>query len=170
LLENPNFDRALAPWISFDFVWDSEDHDEAPSSGSIESLPAMDGVADHPCIDVTTVEEGLYASMRALLQDLGDVGASIQLELAFFAAADCQGALLTVETMSRVEGDTASEWLHPSVWIPVPTTAVSAVPILRFESTDGSGAALVDRLSLIPALFADGFESGDTGAWSSTIP
>ncbi|MEM8993703.1 MAG: DUF11 domain-containing protein [Acidobacteriota bacterium] len=170
LLQNPNFDRALAPWTSLDFSWDSDDRDDTPSSGSAESPAATLGTSTHPCIDVTTEEGGLYASLSTRIDDPGDVDPGVYLELEFYTEADCGGTSLSAEVLTWAIGSTGTEWTTPSLWGAIPATAVSARPRLVFESSDGSGSAEVDGVSLIPMLFGDGFESGDTGAWSATVP
>ncbi|MEO1368477.1 MAG: hypothetical protein AAFX50_14985, partial [Acidobacteriota bacterium] len=169
-IENPNFDQALSPWSSLDFVHDSDDVDGAPSSGSAEVLPRPVAVLTHPCLEIDTVEPGFFASMATLIQDPGEVTPSVQIELEFFAEGDCQGAPLGTESMARVEGATGSEWQQPSEWRAIPGTARSVRPSVRYEASDASGAAFVDRVSLIPMLFGDGFESGTTDAWTSTVP
>ena len=90
--------------------------------------------------------------------------------MAFYTEADCGGTLVSTEVANFAIGPTGSEWITPSLWGAIPATAVSAQPSLVFESSDGSGSALVDGLSLIPMLFGDGFESGDTSAWSVAVP
>ncbi|MEM1182311.1 MAG: hypothetical protein AAGM22_28435, partial [Acidobacteriota bacterium] len=169
LLQNPNFDQALAPWTSLEFSWDSDDRDGAPSSGSAESPAAALGVSTHPCIDVSTVEGGLYAGLSTLIDDPGAVTPSVHLELEFYTEANCQGTLVGTEVAVGAIGSTGSAWIAPSLWRSIPATAASARPSLVFQSSDGSGSAHVDALSLVPMLFGDGFESGDTGAWTATV-
>ena len=50
--------------------------------------------------------------------------------------------------------------IPPSAWLPADDFGVTGDWILR---------AVIDASSQ-PPLFADGFESGDTGAWSATVP
>ena len=95
---------------------------------------------------------------------------SVYLELAFYTEASCAGTLVSTKVANFAIGSTGSEWITSSLWGAIPATAVSAQPSLVFESSDGSGSAYVDGLSLIPMLFGDGFESGDTSSWSATVP
>ena len=171
LLENPNFDQALAPWSSLDFDWDAEDVDTAPSSGSAAAMPVTEAVLSHPCIAVDASDMKLLSSMAVLIEDSMGATPVVQLELDFYAESDCQGALLSSELVSSIEGETASVWLESRGSVDLPATAVSALPRLRYQTTDASSAALIDRITLSSVLvFRDGFESGDTSAWSRTVP
>lgn len=168
-LENPNFDQALAPWTSLDFDWEAEDVDAAPSSGSAVSLPVTEAVLSHPCIDLNSEEYGMLSSLVVRIDDPAGVDPVVQLELEVYAGSNCQGELLGIEPMSRVQGGTASEWQESTTSANLPVGAISALPRLRYLSFDGSSTVFIDRLSLIPMIFGDGFESGDTNAWSLTV-
>ncbi|MEM7052630.1 MAG: hypothetical protein AAF604_23405 [Acidobacteriota bacterium] len=170
-VENPNFDQALAPWTSLAYQWSSQDVDEAPSSGSAETLGVSEGVLAHPCVTVADIEFGLVSSLVVRIDDPAVVDPSVQVELDFYAASNCQGALLETISMSRVAGDTGGAWIESIASEDVPELAVSVLPVVRYQTTDVSSAAYIDRITLEPSLiFADGFESGDTSAWSDEIP
>ncbi|MEM7048398.1 MAG: hypothetical protein AAF604_02015 [Acidobacteriota bacterium] len=172
LLENPNFDQALAPWSSLDFDWSDEDADGAPSSGATAAMPVTEAVLDHPCIEVDASQVGLVSSMLVWIDDPTGASPAVVLELDFFDESGCQGTLVTSQAMSSVEGGTGMAWLESKASVELPENVVSARPRLRYRTTDAaSSVALVDRITLIPSLvFADGFESGDTSAWSVTVP
>ncbi|MCG8459689.1 MAG: hypothetical protein MI919_25695, partial [Holophagales bacterium] len=171
LLDNPNFDQALAPWSSLDFDGSTEDVDGVPTSGSAEVLfPVGLRVLEHPCISVTG-QSSFLASLAIRISDPSAASHQAGLTLDFFSGIDCSGSLLGMGLVARTQGDTAGQWTSIHGSLPAPSGAESARPSL-FVSTGSSSPSevLLDRVQLIPMIFGDGFESGNTSAWSTTIP
>lgn len=171
LVSNPNFDDDLAPWTSLDFVWSTEDADQAPTSGSAEVLlPDADRLLTHPCIDVAG-ETGIGSILSARIFDPSLGAPAVTHELSFFDGADCTGTSLGTASLSRLEGDISLEWLAVLGWAGVADGAVSALPTLRYTAAGASpNEVQIDRLMLTPMIFGDGFESGDTSSWSGSQP
>ncbi|MCB1033021.1 MAG: hypothetical protein KDD47_04205, partial [Acidobacteria bacterium] len=169
---NPNLDDQLAPWTSADFAWTSEDVDGAPTSGAADvTLPDADRVLEHPCIEVTE-EQGYCLAFAARISDPTLGAPSVAFELELFDAAGCSGVSLGTASPARVVGDTASAWAAVSGCSELPEGTLSVLPRLRYEAAGASpDEVVVDRLSVVTStIFADGFESGDTSAWSNTLP
>jgi hypothetical protein len=90
----------------------------------------------------------------------------------FFAGAGCTGASLATSTDVSLIEDTGGLWLAVTRPIAVPDGALSALCDFTFGG-DPSFDVYLDGLRLVGSevpIFADGFESGDTTAWSSTVP
>lgn len=92
-----------------------------------------------------------------------------EIVVSFFASADCSGAVLdTAPTTGLSFPDWAYRWAE---WVAPPPGASSA----RFELTaEANGFTMNiswDTVELAPSriLFKDGFESGDSAAWSGVV-
>jgi hypothetical protein len=84
--------------------------------------------------------------------------------------AGCAGTTLATPSLSLSTATTAG-WQPLALSWTAPAGAVSARCELRIRAPIGTFfAAGTDALRLRQVLFADGFESGDASAWSSSVP
>lgn len=170
-LLNPNFDDELAPWSSFDFVWSDQDVDAIPSSGSAEVLlPDADRLLVHPCIDVAG-EIALEARLSARIADPTFGTPRVALALIFYDSADCGGSTLGTAVLATIKGDTVGAWVETKETVQLPVGTLSALPAIAYAAAGSSPTeVLVDRVYLVAAILADGFESGDMTLWSVVVP
>ena len=91
----------------------------------------------------------------------------------FFDAPACGGSSVGADATTSVLGDSAFAWLPQELLATVPSASVSALCSfdLRTDTGESFNAYLDDvRNDCSDTLFTDGFESGDTSAWSTTNP
>ena len=92
----------------------------------------------------------------------------------FFEMSDCSGVGLPAQAFfDTISVDGA--WVGFAGVVAVPITAGSGLCQATLRTTIGAPyEAFLDDLSLdllqSPVIFEDGFESGDTSAWSETVP
>jgi uncharacterized repeat protein (TIGR01451 family) len=176
---NGHFDCDLGGWTATtatagEIAWDDADADGADDSGSAgvtNLMPAIDTTFSlAQCLAVApAVEHDFTARLRL---DAA-VGVSIGLvrSCQFFSGPACAGSLGTA-SFANAFSDTAGTWLALAEQITPPAGAVAARCTIRFETPTGeSFDAFLDRVVLTgpDLIFADGFESGDTSAWSSCV-
>ena len=126
---------------------------------------------DHPCIAVPA-EGVLLGATAARTNDASDGDLQFGLMLELYSGPDCSGVSLGTQLVTGTEGGTGGLWDSiPGGTAAIPSGAASGRPSLFFDAgTSTPSEVLLDRVLLVPALFADGFESGDTSAWTSTAP
>ncbi|RLE31184.1 MAG: hypothetical protein DRJ61_11670, partial [Acidobacteria bacterium] len=180
LVENPNFDGGLSPWMPTDappafFEFDTEDVDAAETSGS----GLISGVTDDTiivglsqCIDVSTMDVVLGLSGRVLLTNNSTPDPAAYGIVTYYDGAGCTGTEVGELATSVVLGDTGGIWAKISCANSNrPATAVSA--LVSFAGGADPGAnfdAAFDSLffgAIRETIFIDGFESGDTTAWDN---
>jgi uncharacterized repeat protein (TIGR01451 family) len=176
LLVNAHFDCDLASWTVTSATPGEIEHSTLDFDGSVESGSVhMQQLALDNDFEISQCV-GAYASMI--------VGGRIQISAAafdylsytrsceFFDQPDCTGNSLTVGQTTLILGDTAGDWLNFENTVIAPVGTSSA--LCSFEITAPAGEDFdvwLDNLVLTPGailIFSDGFESGDTSAWSST--
>jgi hypothetical protein len=114
----------------------------------------------------------LDASHRLRLDAAAGVLVGFNRNCEFFSAAGCSGPIAT-HSGALVLGDTGGAFLTVSQTVPRPAGAVSARCAFVLQTATGASFdAYLDATTLsAPGLiFADGFESGNTSAWSLTVP
>lgn len=178
LLANPNFDTGTAHWVEASdalMSWDpTADAHGSPDSGSI-MVTQIAGDTDAAIIVADCVP--LQGDTEYILggrfyvdgSQPGDphilVGASL------FDGPDCTGNILTSPATNNAA--LTDQWFMKSTTRLTPTEAVSAqFKINVFSSTTDAFQIHGDTMFIIDItpLFADGFESSDTSAWSDTVP
>ncbi len=184
LLADPGFDDpALASWLP-DFVleatwaWDPLDRLGSATSGSgrFENLRADPGtwtVTARQCVNVvaggTFLDAGVYVFFPT-----GQAATGYGwIQLSFRGGADCAGTLLGSASTLRVSEASPGVW-HSSrgaqVAAPDGTASVAFYPSNQKTSSGGSLVVHFDDAFLVQGLFLDGFQSGNTTAWSVTVP
>ncbi|MCB1057399.1 MAG: DUF11 domain-containing protein, partial [Acidobacteria bacterium] len=178
LFANGHFDCGIAGWTlsaatAGEITWDGAvDADAADGSGSAavsNLLPGTDTTFSlDQCVPVAGgVPHHLDARLR--LDAAPGVLLSWVRSCQFFSSPGCVGS---VGNASRTDvfTDTASGWVEIADTLPVPAGAVSARCTLRLRTPTGAAFdAWLDAAELVgpEVIFIDGFESGDTSAWSA---
>jgi len=91
-------------------------------------------------------------------------------ECEIFSAPNCAGTSLATSVVTVLAGDTGGVWLPFDGMVTSPTGAASAQCSFRISNPTGADfTAWFDQLYLDNGshIFSDGFESGDTSAWSA---
>ena len=172
LLANPAFDQDLGGWqlaSPTGSSWDAADADDAFSSGSLRFVDpgsvATPGVVQ--CVDLPTGEHDRFFRVRGARRiDAGQ--AEVRIDVLFRAGSGCSGAELGTATLEGpASGPTGGAWSSFGGPVTPPDGAASAWVWFLLPPVGGGLEAGLDSLVFesLQALFADGFESGDTSAW-----
>ncbi len=180
LLSNPNLDRDLSFWTLTspqpdEILHHPDDADGAPTSGSAQVMNLTgpgELFALSQCVAVEGAETYAFGGrVRTVAGGAEDPIAFVEVEL--FAEAGCGGASLGAGLSEPVAGDTAMVWsdeLRGLVDAPEGARSARVAFAVDAGSSDDF-TSYFDNLFfyLDVGIFADGFESGDTGAWTSTV-
>lgn len=180
LLENGYFDCDIASWVPVSTVpeeiaYSTEDSDEALISGSAAytNLSASQDFSLGQCVPVAG-NRSCNWQLRFRLDLAPEVLLSATRTCEFFSAAECGGSSLGSSSNSSFLGDTGGVWLNQELLAASPVGAASMLCSLDLRTEDGDDFdAFLDNAFLTcdeDFLFIDGFESGDTSAWSNAIP
>lgn len=181
LLSNPNFDRDLSFWTVTspqpgEILRHPDDADSAPTSGSAQVMN-LSGPGELFALSQCVAVEGgeTYAFGGRARTASGSAEAPIafgQVEL--FAEAGCGGTPLGTDLSEPVAGDTAMVWSDELRGLVNPPEDARSARV-AFAVDAGSSPDFTSHFDnlffyLDAGIFADGFESGETGAWSSVSP
>ena len=179
LLRGGHFDCDLQDWIldppGTDLLQHSAtDADDALDSGSAQAL--LDGnhaLALQQCIPATGLTSvSLGGAFRVDAQDQSQVMLVRGCE--FFSQPACTGPTVGSIFTSDVIEDTRMAFLDRASTVPFLETATSARCVFSSLSDTRTISLFMDQLfarSIDPReVFTDGFENGDTSAWSTTVP
>ena len=181
LAGNPNFDAGLAGWtvvatVPGEVAADLDDAGEQPTSGSV-AVTSFAGAGETWQVEqcVALPAHGWSRLSGRLRSASALPGAPVaHLEAQYFGAADCSSGALSSLLTPAVAGDTGAVWVTvASGGAPFPAGAHSASVRLIVEAGTTNDVDLrADELFFGDdgLLFADGFESGGTGFWSSAVP
>ena len=178
---NGHFDCDASLWNAVaatpaEITWTgADDADDADDSGSVNFTNLAPGVDTSfrlwQCYDIPSAARFDVAARVRLAAAPGDfIGFSRRCE--FFSAPACSGSL-GVQTSALALQDTGGNWLTIAAQIVRPVGAVAARCDFSFETATGEsfdGWLDATRFTATGALFSDGFESGNTAAWSATLP
>lgn len=181
LLTNPNFDDGLDPWsfsgpVSAGLFASSEDAGEALTSGSAEVTGVASGAQTWTIDQCVPVEAGTVYQMDGFARIDSGGAPAVALVVEFHSNASCS-SLEQLVVAAAISGDTGGvfERLESSS-IEAPALLGQSEAFARARlvvSTQASAAFSVffDSVSFSawPLIHADGFESGDTSGWSSTV-
>ncbi len=152
----------------------TEDVDASLVSGSagVTNLSASNDFSLAQCVTATAgftyrVEGRLRLDTAALLT------ATKLCE--YFPTTDCTGTPLALDAATTFVLDTAGSWDLMEIVTTAPAGAGSALCSFDLRTVSGASFnAYLDELSLViesgDLIFEDGFESGDTSAWSAACP
>lgn len=173
----PEAPIALPPWTD-DAVPPSQvvatldaDIDGSSLSGAIEIQIGNDTpVSVGQCVDTTITAQAVEARVRGTINQLDD------LEVNLWCAVSDTPACANLQPSETLDAMTVSPSVTPQ-WIRLLGRRTAAGPVASIAcgvtatSPNGFSENLaVDDLFLGGLIFADGFESGTTGAWSLTVP
>ena len=178
---NGHFDCDASLWNAVaatpaEVAWTgADDADDADDSGSVHFTNLAPGVDTSfrlwQCYDIPPATRFDVAARVRLTAAPGDfIGFSRRCE--FFSAPACSGSL-GVQTSALALQDTGGNWLTIAAQINRPAAAVAARCDFSFETATGEsfdGWLDATRFAASGGLFSDGFESGNTAAWSATVP
>ncbi len=184
LLDNPDFGTDLGSWSCGTSggiaVWDPRDVDGAPDSGSLRiDNDAPSPAAKVSCVQCVPVMEGVSYRLAASIYFADEVGftldGSARIQIGFSDDAACFNSVGygDVGILNSYPGN-ADTWVPLTTqWNLAPVGATHAVVYLITWATfqDEPIRTHYDAAALTPGLiFSDGFESGDTLVWSSSVP
>ncbi len=178
LFVNGHFDRCpvtLAPWLPVvsppdDLVpSETEDADGSSLSGSAQVVAVdTEPITVAQCVDLPASLALLELSFAARLDSSQDASARLDAGCEFHDVAGCAGTGMATELSTAVLADAAGAWSDVEIPLHPPASAASALCMVAVTAKEPeSFDAYLDRLSLLPPLFANGFESGDTSGWRS---
>ena len=179
MVTNGDFDNDVAGWTAglIPLIWDgTSDYQNDPLSGSLLILNDNPGAAyafARQCVD-GVVEGETYRLSTWLSVPPGQTGSGYAtVAIAWYDQPGCGGAWLSETSTSGISS--SNGWTEiPAAVGQAPATAQSAVVYLVCYklSSDGELQTSFDHVAFVldPSIFADGFESGTTSAWSATLP
>ena len=174
---NGHFDCGLEDWAlvstnPLEITYSTDDAEDSFHSGSaaVENLTASSAFGIGQCLQLAPgIEHFLSASLRLEATE----SLRIRLGCEQFDAADCGGSSLGIPTPEFFDlNDTSDLWPTVQGSFTTPDDAVSALCSIDLFTVDGNAFdARIDRAELRAKalIFADGFESGDTDAWSEAV-
>jgi hypothetical protein len=176
LVANPNLDEDLAGWSAGGsnpggLAWSVSDAEAKPTSGSLAvTTSGSDGATTTAsiCVDIEPGQPIVFGGALEYLTGGGGSNAQVTLHLTGSTSAQCLtptgAAMSTVLATAPTAGWVGFAGSKPGSFVSVEA---------EIEVTSGTAAGQVirfDLLSLDGPIFVDGFESGDTGAWSARVP
>jgi hypothetical protein len=183
--ENGDFDDCpvtLEPWIAVVTAPNTAQSGLPGADDSVASPLSASARFSHSTAEPSTLAQcvavtpGLNHDLQASVRFLPQMGAVARFEEAceFFAESACSGASLGPVAIAAVLEDEGGVWIHTANEVSAPDGAASALCDFAVEAVSGGTDfdVFLDGLSLRlpPQIFADGFESGDVSAWSSSVP
>jgi hypothetical protein len=152
-----------------------EDADGSPESGSVRGEVAFatadpEAVALDQCVDVASGTE-IEAQTRYRIVTGPTSQVAVSLECSFFTAPACGSAPLPDPPVNTQVTGTV-DWQPLGLAATVPAGGASTRCTLMVQAVAGvTFEAWLDRAILTgpSVIFTDGFESGDTSAWSATV-
>ena len=178
IFRNGNFDCTIDNWIAVttlpeEIEFSAEDFSDSQVSGSAQmtNLTASTIFALGQCVEVLPDFECL---LRARLRIDIAVGSNLTLiqSCKYFSNLGCMGATLTSLEPAIVLGDSDGDWQlleHPTTSPSDAVSALCSIDLLTATGEDFNVFFDAMSLSCLNLLFEDGFESGDTSAWSDTV-
>ena len=180
LFENGHFDCDLGGWTPqstdpAEISWSPDDFEGSGDSGSVAvtNLTASPQFSIGQCADLTQLGAGHALRARYRVSTTPTAVLGLSRSCSFFGGSGCTGSPLGTVVDVVLAEDTGGAWLAFQSDLSPPPQALSASCEFLFSAPDGdSFDANLDFLSLAtePGLiFFDGFESGDTSIWSTTV-
>lgn len=175
LFSGGRFDCDLGSWelmstTSEEIEYSAEDVDGASISGSVQ-MTNLTGTSFTvgQCVNSRQANFEVGSSVR--VDGAADVLASVTMNCAFYAQADCLGAVLDEASSLEFLGQTAGLWQPSMLTFEAPVASAAVYCGFSIDLLEGGAFdAFLDDLTLSGNLFGDGFESGDVSAWSSSTP
>ena len=179
LIQNPGFDSDLSGWVNpfgYPAVWDSRDASNSASSGStILTNTIGNGGSTGILRQCLEVSEGSQIDASAMVyQASGQTGEGVgSFRFTFYSDTTCQNLISTTYYSSAfADFDTWFE-VNKTATAPASTAAVLLYLAVSGQIQAEDFSAHFDDVVLTASsspIFADGFEIGNTSAWSSAVP
>ncbi len=175
LVPNPNFDDGILPWVAGgtrpgDLGWQGVDAQGKATSGSVVVATTAGTGATTTAEACLALEPGIPFVLGGAIEVTGGSGAdpAVTVDLVGSTNTTCQASGDTGGAVTLATGPTAG-------WVPFSAARAGSWGSVLARFTVAGGASSthsvrIDLLRLDGPLFADGFESGDTGAWSAQVP
>ncbi len=183
LLADAGFDDpGLASWppdyvVQATWQWDPLDRGGSAMSGSgrFENMYAGRGwtVTASQCVDGIVGGMALDAGVYVFFPTGQAATGYGWVQLAFYAGADCAGTWIDTLSTSQVSEASPGVWHLSRLTLPAAPDGAASARFFISNNKQSSGGSLVihfDDAFLVLGTFADGFESGDTSAWSAAVP
>lgn len=172
LVVNPEFDTDFSGWYTSGSTWSAEDWQASPSSGSVTNTnyyPHSTYLVAEQCIELTGPLATTYQLSAQIYLPSGQPTTGYgRLSWGWFASPACTG---WVGGATARDVTAAGTWQARSVVSAPPPSAVSTrIGAYLWADAEGGFQAHVDHVALLPTIFSDDLESGDTSSWSSAIP
>ncbi len=174
LFANGYFDCSLVDWTpTTPATYSMTDADGSPLSGSAQVVDQGAGIsgAVSQCVDLVAGDQMIFASLR--LDAAPGSFITFMVDCAFFSLPACDvGSQLDALTKSFLLQDTGGGFIPLQTDFTSPPSTRSALCTIGFDPAATGVDGFVDSLVLpgTPVIFADGFETGDTSAWSVVVP
>jgi len=179
VVSNPGFDVDVIGWNAFaeaSIVWSPLDALASPSSGSglvtNMSTTALDATGARQCLEGVTGLADYLISANVLVPGGQSETGYTYLVVQWYDGLSCAGANLGFSLSPGVLNPTVDVWYRDWGTVEAPSAAQSARLLLMVLKHQDIGTldAHYDNVGFIEIIFVDGFESGDTTAWSSVSP
>ncbi len=174
LFANGYFDCSLVDWTpTAPAAYNTTDAGGSPLSGSAQVADQGAGAsgAVSQCVDLGAGDQMILAAVR--LDAAPGSFVTFMVDCAFFSQPACpSGSELGAVTKSFLVQDTGGGFIPLETDFTSPASTRSALCTIGFDPAATGVDGFVDSLVLpgTPLIFADGFESGDTSAWSVVVP
>ncbi|MEM8962538.1 MAG: hypothetical protein AAGD38_13725, partial [Acidobacteriota bacterium] len=175
---NGNLDCSIDAWTAVstdpnEITYSTEDVDNSSLSGSVQITNLTAGI-EFAFGQCPTVEGDTAYNFRGAIRVDADPGTGLQLRRVceLFSTLACAGSpILTTIDVTLLE-DTDGLWQPLAGRVDTPSGTLSALCSFDVLAPNGDDFdVFLDDLFLGQGIiFSDGFESGDTSAWSSTVP
>ncbi len=179
LLLNGHFDCTIDSWVTVSAIpgeigYSAEDFDGSSVSGSA-AVTNLGGSTDFSIGQCTNLIGGGLCTLTGAVkvQAAGGVLLGVSKVCEYFTLPGCGGASLGFDQDLSLLFDTGGLWQDVQLITPPPTAAASALCSFDIRTATGENFDLfLDQaiLTCTQPIFSDGFESGDTSAWSSVVP
>jgi hypothetical protein len=184
LLDDPGFDDpSLVSWppgyiVQGSWLWDALDRSGSSASGSgrLENMytgstyTVTAGQCVNGVIAGLTFDAGVYVYFPTGQSATGYGW----VQLVVYPGPDCTGNYIDVLNTLHVTQASPGVWHLSRLTLPTAPDGTASVRFVISNSKQSTGGSLVihfdDAFLFLGDLFSDGFESGDTSAWSVTVP
>ena len=177
LLANGHFDCNADQWVLTsqtpgEIFHTVEDSQGSPLSGSLEvmQLGVNTAFSAAQCAEMTS-----NTLVRLTAEWLAAADPGVQLSLTAdctsFEGADCSGSLLGTSSTTLILGDSGGQWLPIALTVADQPGRQSVLCSFEVSAPGGDDFSLRIDGAVLDAgstIFEDGFESGDTSAWSAS--
>ncbi|HLF56780.1 MAG TPA: hypothetical protein VI942_08045 [Thermoanaerobaculia bacterium] len=177
ILDNPTFDADILGWYPLgisQIEWSSLDFAASPDSGSARvtnlTVGAGDATGSTQCVTDPVPEESYWLRARVWMPGGQNESGGASLIYQIYSGTNCGTGYLTSGFSGEVASADSDIWRCVGLRFDSPAGTQSMRIRLSVRKTEAGGslAANFDDLLLVPALFLDDFECGNTYLWTVT--